>query len=185
MTFVGPSDQKSSTCFVGHGSNSPISFMTHWKVLFCLYPICSLGPINSIPPSARASYEISNILVQSNHQTVTDPKMRTYARNAMAKRRMCELSVVARLGEWFRRLLQCFPSPLTEWFICVLWHSEVICREDEGYSRVLSIIDIGISLSFSWIVLQHLLRCGSFPVAVRCNRRLRSYVVKFINLTIL
>ena len=36
--------------------------MTHWKVLFCLDPICSLCPINinNIPPSARASYEISN-----------------------------------------------------------------------------------------------------------------------------
>ena len=52
--------------------------MTHWKVLFCLDPICSLCPINGIPPSARASYEISNILVLSNHQTVTASKMRTY-----------------------------------------------------------------------------------------------------------
>ena len=39
--------------------------MTHWKVLFCLDPICSLCPINSIPPSVRASYEISNIIIGS------------------------------------------------------------------------------------------------------------------------
>ena len=77
ITFVAPSDQIQLPSFVRHGSNSPISFMTHWKVLFCHDPICSLCPINSIPQSARASYEIKNILVLSNHQTVTAPKMRT------------------------------------------------------------------------------------------------------------
>ena len=94
MTFVALSDQihlGGPTCFVRHGPNSPISSMTRWKVLFCLDPIRSLCPINSIPPSVRASYEISNILVISNHQTVTAPKMRTYS---MAKRRMCELTTL-------------------------------------------------------------------------------------------
>ena len=77
--FRRPFRPNSATCFVRHSSNSPISFMTHWKVMFCLDPICSLCQINSIPPSARASCEISNILVLSNHQAVTASKMRTYS----------------------------------------------------------------------------------------------------------
>ena len=78
--FRRPFRPNSSTCFVRHDSNSSISFMTHWNVLFCLDPICSLFPIDSVPPSARESYEISYILVLSNHQTVTAPKIRTYTR---------------------------------------------------------------------------------------------------------
>ena len=92
--FRRPFRPNSTTCYVTHGSHSPIGSMTHWKVLFCLDPICSLCPINCIHPSARASYEISNILVLSNHQTVTASKMRTYTRIAMAKRRMCQFTTL-------------------------------------------------------------------------------------------
>ena len=50
----------SATCFVKHGSNSPISFMTHWKVMFCLDPICSLCPINSRPYSSICQSKLQN-----------------------------------------------------------------------------------------------------------------------------
>ena len=94
MTFVPTSDQMQLHAL---WSTAQIPQSVSWHIGRCCsvwirYVHCAQLIVGPIPPSARASYEISNILVLSNHQTVSAPKTRTYTRIAMAKRRMYELS---------------------------------------------------------------------------------------------
>ena len=92
MTFVATSDQIQLHAL---WSTAQIPQSVSWHIWRCCsvwirYVHCVQLIVGPIPPFATTSYEISNIWVLSNHQTVTAP--RTYTRIAMAKRRMYELT---------------------------------------------------------------------------------------------